>query len=160
MTADKKMTMEERIQAFYKQSGGPGNPDIERILEQHLLNGKDHGVKGKKETIMDALCDAFIEDKSTSLIIDWLADNKIQRMSKQYQEEERYSRIGKEIGQGLREGIELLHNKRMDDLEVEVARLREMLVRLTNLLERHIGAVRNNHLYRELRDGATQSVDS
>ncbi|WP_047154032.1 hypothetical protein [Aneurinibacillus tyrosinisolvens] len=147
MEKGKKMTMEERIQAFYKQSGGPGNPDIERILEHHLLYGKDHGMKGKKETVQDALRDALTEDKSTSLIIDWLAEKKIERMSRQYQKEERYSQMGKEIGQGLREGIEVMYNKRIDDLEVEVTRLRELVLRLTARLE-EVGIADDNRYRR------------
>ena len=60
-----KMTMNERIEAFYRQSGGPMNPEINKILEEHLRNGKDHGVKGRKETIKDAFAEVFLGDHST-----------------------------------------------------------------------------------------------
>jgi hypothetical protein len=60
-----KMTMNQRIKAFYQQSGGPSSPEINKILEEHLRNGKDHGVKGRKETINDAFIDVFLGDHST-----------------------------------------------------------------------------------------------
>lgn len=62
---EKEMTMNQRIEAFYRQSGGPMNPEIEKILEEHLTNGKDHGVPGKKETIKDAFAEVFLDDHST-----------------------------------------------------------------------------------------------
>ena len=34
---EKKMSMEERIQAFYRQSGGPHNSQISELLEKHLF---------------------------------------------------------------------------------------------------------------------------
>jgi hypothetical protein len=136
---DKKMTMDERIQAFYKQSGGPNNPDIERILENHLLYGKNHGMKGKKETVEDALRDALTEDKSTSLLIDWLATKKIERMSKKYEEEEHWMRVAKEISQGFREGIESIHSERIAELEAEIRELRHTVMRLSAQLEYQMG---------------------
>lgn len=63
--AHESMTMNQRIEAFYRQSGGPGNPEIDRILEKHLMNGKDHGVPGQKETIKDAFAEVFLDDRST-----------------------------------------------------------------------------------------------
>ncbi|HEX7065136.1 MAG TPA: hypothetical protein VF199_08745 [Bacillales bacterium] len=60
-----KLTMNQRIEAFYRQSGGPMNPEIGKILEDHLMNGKDHGVPGKKETIKDAFAEVFLDDHST-----------------------------------------------------------------------------------------------
>jgi len=67
-----KLLMSQRIEAFYRQSGGPGSPVIDRILEEHLLNGKDHGVRGRKEEIKDAFLDVFLNDHSTRPIILWL----------------------------------------------------------------------------------------
>lgn len=64
-----QLTMQQRIQAFYQQSGGPGNPEIDRIIEEHLKYGKDHGVKGKKETITDAFTEVFLNDRSTKPIV-------------------------------------------------------------------------------------------
>lgn len=61
--------MRQRIQAFYQQSGGPGNPEIARILEEHLKYGKDHGVKGRKENIKDAFAEVFLKDRSTQPIV-------------------------------------------------------------------------------------------
>lgn len=62
---EEKLTMFERIEAFYRQSGGPGNPEIDRILEKHLLYGKDHGIPGKKETAQDAIREVLLDDHST-----------------------------------------------------------------------------------------------
>ncbi|UOE75812.1 hypothetical protein [Parageobacillus thermoglucosidasius] len=64
-----KMTMSQRIAAFYRQSGGPGNPQISRILEEHLLYGKDHGVPGKKEDIKDVFTEVFLNDHSTQPLV-------------------------------------------------------------------------------------------
>jgi hypothetical protein len=64
-----KLTMSERIAAFYRQSGGPGNPQINRILEEHLLHGKDHGIPGKKEDIKDAFTEVFLNDHSTQPLV-------------------------------------------------------------------------------------------
>lgn len=63
------LTMQQRIQAFYQQSGGPGNPEIARILEEHLKFGKDHGIPGKKEDIRDAFTEVFLSDRSTKPIV-------------------------------------------------------------------------------------------
>lgn len=69
-------TMNERIRAFYKQSGGPNNPQIERIIEKHLLYGKDHGVPGKRETFKDAMMDVLLDDFSTKDLIMWVLKTK------------------------------------------------------------------------------------
>ncbi|RFU65473.1 hypothetical protein [Peribacillus glennii] len=71
-----KKTMKERIRAFYAQSGGPNNPQIERIIEKHLLDGKDHGVPCKRETFKDAVRDVFLDDYSTKDIVMWLLKTK------------------------------------------------------------------------------------
>ncbi|PTX64705.1 hypothetical protein C8P63_102200 [Melghirimyces profundicolus] len=65
-----KRTMEERIQAFYQQSGGPNNREIARLLEEHLLNGRDHGMTGYKETFEDAVMDTIIQDPSLLLLFE------------------------------------------------------------------------------------------
>ncbi|WDL96289.1 hypothetical protein [Alicyclobacillus sp. ALC3] len=57
-----RLTMQQRIDAFFAQSGGPHNPQIKRVLEDHLLYGKDHGVKGHKETVVDALMQTVAAD--------------------------------------------------------------------------------------------------
>ncbi|AXF56874.1 hypothetical protein [Salicibibacter kimchii] len=70
MTEKKEnMSMQERIDYFYRQSGGPGNPEIDRILKEHLLNGKDHGVTGRKEELKDAFTEVFLSDHSTRSIL-------------------------------------------------------------------------------------------
>lgn len=64
-----KLTMKQRIDAFYRQSGGPNNPEITKILNKHLLYGKDHGVPGRRETIKDAFTEVFLSDRSTQPIV-------------------------------------------------------------------------------------------
>lgn len=64
-----QLTMQQRIRAFYRQSGGPGNPEIARIIDDHLKYGKDHGVKGRKEDIKDAFTEVFLNDRSTKPIV-------------------------------------------------------------------------------------------
>lgn len=64
-----QLTMQQRIQEFYRQSGGPGNPEIARIIDEHLKYGKDHGVKGKKENIKDAFTEVFLNDRSTRPVV-------------------------------------------------------------------------------------------
>lgn len=66
---EENLTMKQRIEAFYRQSGGPGNPEIARILEEHLIYGKDHGIRGKKEDIRDAFTEVFLSDRSTQPIV-------------------------------------------------------------------------------------------
>ncbi len=73
-----KMLMSQRIEAFYQQSGGPGNREIDRILEEHLLYGKDHGVRGRKEEIKDAFLEVFLNDRSTRPIILWLTKMRME----------------------------------------------------------------------------------
>lgn len=67
-----KLTMSQRIDAFYRQSGGPGNPEIARILEEHLINGKDHGARGKKEEMKDVFTEVFLGDHSTQPLVLWM----------------------------------------------------------------------------------------
>lgn len=66
---DENMSMQERIDYFYRQSGGPDSPEIDRILKEHLLNGKDHGVPGRKEEPKDAFTEVFLGDHSTQPIL-------------------------------------------------------------------------------------------
>ncbi|QIZ68668.1 hypothetical protein [Geobacillus subterraneus] len=63
------LTMSQRIEAFYRQSGGPRSPVIRRLLERHLLYGKDHGIPGKREEFTDAFRDVFLQDHSTRALV-------------------------------------------------------------------------------------------
>lgn len=128
-----KMTMEERIQAFYRQSGGPNNPEIERILENHLRYGKDHGIRGKIETIEDAIRDALTDDKSTSLIVDWLAEKRIESLSQRFQEENKYNRFAQEV----RDGFQALDNGRLKELALRVHQLQKKVDLLKELIEEY-----------------------
>lgn len=64
-----QLTMKKRIDAFYRQSGGPGNPEIAKILDEHLKYGKDHGVKGRIENIKDAFAEVFLNDRSMKPVV-------------------------------------------------------------------------------------------
>lgn len=66
---NEQLTMRQRIDAFYRQSGGPGNPEITKILDKHLTYGKDHGIPGRKETIKDAFSEVFLKDRSTQPLV-------------------------------------------------------------------------------------------
>ncbi|WCK55361.1 hypothetical protein PP175_05165 [Aneurinibacillus sp. Ricciae_BoGa-3] len=67
-------------------------------------------------------------------------------MSRRYEQEERYSKLGKEIAQGIREGLELVYNKKIEDFETEVRQLNNRFARLVCLLERQTN-------YTNVRDG-------
>ena len=93
-----RLTMEERIRAFYKQSGGPLNPKIEKLIEHHLLYGKDHGPPGRRETLMDAFMRWVMEDPSMRLLAELYMRRQTQRLSL----EGRLATLEKEVAQ-LRE---------------------------------------------------------
>ncbi|QIA27418.1 hypothetical protein DYI95_007620 [Thermaerobacter sp. PB12/4term] len=114
----RRMTMEERIQAFFRQSGGPNNPQIPKLVEKHLLYGKDHGIPGYRETFADAFIDAVVGDPSLLLIYE-----RLQRWRAQRQRERQQAG-----GAGGSTDPELL--RRLERLEREVARLREAVERL------------------------------
>lgn len=100
--ADHKMTMEERIQAFYRQSGGPHNSKIHKLLEEHLLNGKDHGMPGHKETFEDAIMHTVMNDPSLLLLFERIQKWRMSRIEKQNsasQLEEKIKRLEEEIKQ-------------------------------------------------------------
>ena len=75
---EEKMLISQRIEAFYQQSGGPGNPEIDRILKEHLLYGKDHGVRGRKEELKDAFLEVFLNDHSTRPVVLWLTKMRME----------------------------------------------------------------------------------
>lgn len=65
---EEDLTLQQRMEAFYRQSGGPNNPDIPRILNNHLLYGKDHGRHGYRQTIEDAFIDTVLGDPTLLLL--------------------------------------------------------------------------------------------
>jgi hypothetical protein len=77
--ANEKMTMDERIEAFYRQSGGPNNEEITRLLEKHLLYANDHGMPGYRETFEDALIDTVVNDPSLLLLYERFQRWKLNR---------------------------------------------------------------------------------
>ncbi len=104
---EKKMSMEERIQAFYRQSGGPHNSQISGLLEKHLLYGEDHGMDGYKETFEDAVMDTLIGDPSLLLL---------------YERYQRWKLNRKQEAANIA-GLE----ERIKQLENEIRELRELL---------------------------------
>lgn len=82
---ERKMTMEERIEAFFRQSGGPNNSKIEKLLDEHLRNGKDHGMPGRKETFEDAVIWTVMHDPSLLLLFERIQKWRTGRSEKQQQ---------------------------------------------------------------------------
>lgn len=70
---DETKTMQARIDAFYAQSGGPNNPQIDTLMERHLLYAKDHGTRGAKETVEDAFIDTIMGDPSLIVLMQRIA---------------------------------------------------------------------------------------
>ncbi len=127
------LTMRERIEAFYRQSGGPNNPDIQRIIEEHLLYGKDHGVRGKRETIKDVFMRVISGDPSNRLVLEWF-------MKRQSYSNNR----GKELerrkdGQLDRMMQEFAHvvNKRLAEQDRRLAQLEMKMEQILQQLNKH-----------------------
>jgi hypothetical protein len=110
-----RLTMQARIEAFFKQSGGPNNPQIKKVLERHLLFAKDHGPPGKKETIEDAFIDTIIKDPSNLVIMQWL---QRVRMARQRRANEHAGASSQEVQR----------------LEAEIQALRKELAELKDVL--------------------------
>lgn len=98
-------TMEQRIRAFYKQSGGPASPAIDQFMEKHLLFGKDHGYPGVKETIEDVFIDTVTRDPVLLVGLQWFSrwQNSRNRNSPT-RLEQRLDRLEKML-QGLQQSI-------------------------------------------------------
>lgn len=105
-----KMTMEQRIEAFYRQSGGPNNDRIPELLEKHLLDGKDHGMPGYRETFEDGIMDVVLNDPSLLLLYERIQRWRLKRRSEN--------------------GDVASLKERIESLEREVARLRETIDRM------------------------------
>lgn len=116
---EEQLTMQKRIEAFYKQSGGPNNPEIPKILERHLLYGKDHGPRGKRETLEDALRDMVAQDYSNQIIFKWLMQARMARNRQNQADPAELARIRREI----------------ENLQKQVAELREMVQSLAASIE-------------------------
>ncbi|MFA8438417.1 hypothetical protein [Pueribacillus sp. YX66] len=101
------LTMKQRIDAFYRQSGGPGSPEIAKILNEHLIYGKDHGVRGKKEDVRDAFTEVFLSDRSTQPVVLGLMKlrNAVRQEWERYLEARR-SNLDEKLEQLKREKIE------------------------------------------------------
>src|SRR5690606_40152137 len=105
-----KLTMEQRMEAFYRQSGGPNNDRIAELLENHLLNAKDHGMPGYRETFEDGIMDVVLNDPSLLLLYERIQRWRLKRRA---------------------EGGDMAALKeRIESLERGVARLRETIDRM------------------------------
>lgn len=127
----RKLSMEERIQAFYQQSGGPQNPEIDRILREHLKYGKDHGTSGVIETLKDAIRTALLQDKSLKILYDKFYERKDENEERRIRKFENFQQMGREI----RAGIEVRQNERVTRLEAEMKKLNQMVTQLIDKLE-------------------------
>jgi hypothetical protein len=107
---NEKMTMEQRIEAFYRQSGGPNNDRIPELLEKHLLDGKDHGMPGYRETFEDGIMDVVLNDPSLLLLYERIQRWRLQRRSES--------------------GDIASLKERIESLEREVIRLKETIDRM------------------------------
>lgn len=121
-----QLSLESRIQAFYRQSGGPGNPQIQKILQNHLLYGKDHGRSGYRETLEDAFIDAVNKDHSMLLLfqrlITWRQKRSVQRtLSTEWQQS--LFQVQQEVRQ-LREQISQLEQTVLQNLSCDDAQTR------------------------------------
>ena len=115
----RSMTMEQRIQAFFRQSGGPNNPQIPKLVEKHLLYGKDHGIPGYRETFADAFIDAVVGDPSLLLLYE-----RVQRWRAERQRERR------DAVTPVPTATDPQLLRRLERLEQEVTRLRQAVERL------------------------------
>ncbi|WMT19692.1 hypothetical protein [Parageobacillus toebii] len=126
--SEKKMTMQERIEYFYQQSGGPNNPRIQKIINNHLLYGKDHGISGKRETIKDAFQKPLLDDPSTSGLLLWLYKMiyDLQDRWKEFVNKPNPNEGLKEIAAAMKQKEESsIRNieKRLDRLELKIEQL-------------------------------------
>jgi hypothetical protein len=136
--SEKKMTMQERIEYFYQQSGGPNNPRIQKIINNHLLYGKDHGVSGKRETIKDAFQKPLLDDPSTSGLLLWLYKIKydLQDRWKEFINKPNPNEGLKEIAAAMKQQEESsIRNieERLDRLELKIEQLILEMERFNNL---------------------------
>ncbi|WP_251549771.1 hypothetical protein [Neobacillus muris] len=120
---EEKKTMNERIKAFYAQSGGPNNPQINQIIEKHLLYGKDHGAQGKRETFKDAIMDVFLDDFSTKDMVMWLLKTKYD-MKDRWEELISVRSVNGQIAAGHDNSGEI---QRLEKLEYRMAAIEEKL---------------------------------
>jgi|GEM_PF-1032117 len=105
--AREQLTIEKRIEAFYRQSGGPNNPDIPKILEKHLLYGRDHGPKGKRETLEDALRDMITQDYSNQILFKWFMQMRMERQKRAQADRAELARMRGEL-ESLKEQVQAL----------------------------------------------------
>lgn len=61
--------LQQRMAAFFRQSGGPTSPEIQSFLDNHLRNGKDHGEPGHLETIEDVVQQVIEGDHSLKTLL-------------------------------------------------------------------------------------------
>ena len=91
------LTMNQRIQAFYRQSGGPGVPEIGKFLEHHLRYGTDHGVPGHKETIEDVFSQVVRGDKSLMTLYQLYMRRQAEKEEKEEQKSDAIAELGDKV---------------------------------------------------------------
>jgi hypothetical protein len=112
------LTLQQRMEAFYRQSGGPNNPDVQRILNHHLLYGKDHGRRGYRQTVEDAFIDTVMSDPTLLLLF--------QRVQQWRSRKRQAAQGSSSIPQSVQDEIRRLQS--------DVAALREEIASLRSLL--------------------------
>jgi hypothetical protein len=124
--AAEAQTMQQRTQAFYKESGGPGNPRIKKVLDNHLRYGSDHGVSGHMETIEDAVRDVVRGDKSLMTLYQLYMRRQAEREEKDAQRNEQRTDDIAELSEKV-ERLEAELSEKIGRIEGEIRSLRELL---------------------------------
>jgi hypothetical protein len=112
--AQESLSMNERIQYFYKQSGGPGNPEIKKVLDDHLRYGSDHGPRGHMQTIEDVFRDVVRGDKSLMTIYQLYMRRQAEKEEKEEQRTDDIAELSEKVSR----------------LEGEIHSLRELLAQV------------------------------
>jgi|GEM_PF-5766727 len=73
-------SLEERVRLLYAQSGGPEQAakKIEKLTQQHLLTGNDHGTPGQVETYQDVIEGIAGNDRSLAFLYNGLKQAQLQ----------------------------------------------------------------------------------
>jgi len=123
--AQETQTMQQRIQVFYRQSGGPGNPAIKKVLDRHLRYGADHGVSGHMETVEDAFRDVVRGDKSLMTLYQLYMRRQADKEEKEEQRKDDLAELSEKVGR-----MEVELSEKVGRLEGELRSLRELLAQV------------------------------
>lgn len=81
--------LQQRIAAFFRQSGGPTSPEIPEFLDRHLRYGKDHGESGHLETIEDVFQQVVENDHSLKTMMKLYGRRQGRREQREDEERDR-----------------------------------------------------------------------